>query len=31
MPAVGSDWSNDQIEALVTYTKTLVKRVSSGS
>ncbi len=22
MPAVGSDWSNDQIEALVTYTKT---------
>jgi cytochrome c oxidase subunit II len=25
MPAVGSDWSNAQIEALVTYTKTLVK------
>jgi cytochrome c oxidase subunit 2 len=25
MPAVGSDWSNAQIEALVTYTKTLTK------
>ena len=25
MPAVGSDWSQAQIEALVTYTKTLVK------
>ena len=25
MPAVGSDWSNAQIEALVTYTKTLAK------
>ncbi len=23
MPAVGSDWSSAQIEALVTYTKTL--------
>jgi cytochrome c oxidase subunit 2 len=25
MPAVGSDWSDDQITALVNYTKTLVK------
>lgn len=25
MPAVGSDWSNAQMDALVTYTKTLVK------
>jgi cytochrome c oxidase subunit 2 len=30
MPAVGSDWSDDQIAALVTYTKTLVKE-NSGS
>ena len=26
MPAVGSDWTDDQIDALVEYTKTLVKR-----
>jgi cytochrome c oxidase subunit 2 len=25
MPAVGSDWSNDQIDALISYTKTLGK------
>jgi cytochrome c oxidase subunit 2 len=30
MPAVGSDWSDDQIIALVKYTKTLVKHVSNG-
>jgi cytochrome c oxidase subunit II len=32
MPAVGSDWSDDQIAALVKYTKTIVKPQSaSGS
>ena len=28
MPAVGSDWSDDQIIALVKYTTTLVKHSS---
>jgi mono/diheme cytochrome c family protein len=31
MPAVGSDWSNAQIQALVTYTKTLVRGGAHGS
>jgi cytochrome c oxidase subunit II len=31
MPAVGSDWSDAQIAALVGYTKTLVKKAKSGS
>ena len=31
MPAVGSDWSDDQITALVNYTKTLVKPQSSSN
>jgi len=31
MPAVGSDWSNAQIEALVTYTKTLTKGTSGNA
>ncbi len=30
MPAVGSDWTDAQIEALVAYTSTLVKGQSSG-
>lgn len=30
MPAVGSDWSNDQIVALVAYTKQLVKTLGKG-
>jgi cytochrome c oxidase subunit II len=30
MPAVGSDWSDDQITALVKYTKTLVKHHSAS-
>jgi cytochrome c oxidase subunit 2 len=30
MPAVGSDWTQDQIDALVTYTKTLVKNGGTG-
>jgi cytochrome c oxidase subunit II len=31
MPAVGSDWSNAQIEALVTYTKTIAKGASGNA
>jgi cytochrome c oxidase subunit II len=31
MPAVGSDWSNAQIEALVTYTKTIAKGASGSA
>ena len=30
MPAVGSDWTDDQITALVKYTTQLVKGQSSG-
>jgi cytochrome c oxidase subunit 2 len=30
MPAVGSDWTDDQITALVNYTKTLVKPGNGG-
>ena len=30
MPAVGSDWSDDQIDALVKYTKTIVKPPSAS-
>jgi cytochrome c oxidase subunit II len=30
MPAVGSDWTDEQIDALVAYTTTLVKGQSSG-
>ncbi|HWE81645.1 MAG TPA: cytochrome c oxidase subunit II, partial [Gaiellaceae bacterium] len=30
MPAVGNDWSNDQIVALVAYTKTLKTKAKSG-
>jgi cytochrome c oxidase subunit 2 len=31
MPAVGSDWSDDQITALVAYAKTIVKPSDAGS
>jgi cytochrome c oxidase subunit 2 len=31
MPAVGSDWSNAQIEALVAYTKTIAKGASGSA
>jgi cytochrome c oxidase subunit 2 len=31
MPAVGSDWTNAQIEALVTYTKTLTEENSGNA
>jgi cytochrome c oxidase subunit 2 len=31
LPAVGSDWSNAQIEALVTYTKTIAKGASGNA
>ncbi|HEY4347282.1 MAG TPA: cytochrome c oxidase subunit II [Gaiellaceae bacterium] len=31
MPAVGSGWTQDQIDALVAYTKTLEKKGASGS
>ena len=30
MPAVGSDWTNDQITALVRYTSILEKHPASG-
>ncbi len=30
MPAVGDDWTGDQVAALVTYTKTLKKKGASG-
>ena len=30
MPAIGSGWSNDQIDALVAYTKTLTTKAGSG-
>ena len=31
MPAVGSDWSDDQITALVNYTKTLVQKAAMAT
>jgi mono/diheme cytochrome c family protein len=30
MPAVGSNWTDDQIAALVKYTKTIVKPPSAN-
>ncbi len=30
MPAVGDDWINAQIDALVTYTKTLKKKTGAS-